>query len=464
MIGLALWLFSNNRILAQTIITAAGGNGIGAAANQLRGPHGVFVDGAGNLYVADATNDRIQKFPPNSTSATNGITVAGGNGRGAAPNQLNSPYGISVDGSGNLYIADWANHRIQKFPPNSTSATNGITVAGGNGGGSAANQLRLPFSTTTDDSGNLYVADWANHRIQKFPPNSTSATNGITVAGGNGGYSGANQLDHPSDVFVDIAGRIYVADSSNDRIQLFPSNSTSTTNGTTVASSQLYNPISVFVDGAGTIYVADNFNHRIQQFPPNSTSSTNGITVAGGNGRGSATNQLDSPTDIFGDGLGRIYIADFYNARIQKYIPSPMPDLSLQLYARPTGLYGTTSVTVVVDVVELNEISSSGLITLKITQDSKLPLVLPLDANRIDNRLVNNNVWSLTGPIDGYYVLTTNQPIAAGDKLSVGLTGIFNPGGSSGSLTVSAVLMRNSGGEQRINNNTDADKLDYFQR
>ena len=121
--------------------TFAGGNGDGSAANQLSWPAGVAVDGDGNLYVADQNNHRVQMFPPGSTSATEGITVAGGNGYGPAANQLGHPADVAFDTDGNLYVADQYNMRVQMFPPGFTSATEGTTVAGGNGEGSAADQF-----------------------------------------------------------------------------------------------------------------------------------------------------------------------------------------------------------------------------------------------------------------------------------------------------------------------------------
>ena len=328
-------------------ITIAGGNGQGSAANQLSYPWGICLDALGNLYVADQMNNRILKFPAGSTSATNGITVAGGNGAGIAANQINQPAGICVDGSGNLYVADERNDRIQKFPAGSTSATNGITVAGGNGGGNAANQLYEPEGVYVDASGNIYVADYANFRIQKFPAGSTSATNGITVAGGNGGGN-ANQLDGPAAVYVDVTGNIYVADDYNNRIQKFPANSTSDTNGITVAggngqgeaANQFHYPRGIYVDVSGNIYVADENNSRIQKFPPNSTSATNGITVAGVAGFGGyAANKLWQPQGVYVDASSNIYIVDQGNDRIQKWLQPSAIGIDTSLLVTSLGPY-----------------------------------------------------------------------------------------------------------------------------
>src|ERR1700681_2896486 len=120
--------------------------------------------------------------------STSGITVAGGNGRGSGANQL-YPDGLFVDSVGNIYVVDVDNARIQKWAP---GAPGGITVAGGNGTGSAANQLNFPIGLHVDRGGNMYIADASNDRIQKWAP---GAISGVTVAGGNGRGSVSNHFD-----------------------------------------------------------------------------------------------------------------------------------------------------------------------------------------------------------------------------------------------------------------------------
>ena len=186
------------------ISIVAGNNGTGSAANQLGFPGGgIAVDAAGNVYIADHANNRIQKWAPGATS---GVTVAGGNGGGSAGNQLSGPADVFVDAAGNIYVADNNNFRIQKWAP---GATSGVTVAGGNGSGSAANQLAAARGVYVDKQGNIYIADTYNYRIQRWTP---GATKGKTVAGGNGIGTAANQFYYPIDVYLDAAKNIYVAD------------------------------------------------------------------------------------------------------------------------------------------------------------------------------------------------------------------------------------------------------------
>jgi len=135
-------------------------------------PYGIALDASGNIYIADYKNHRIQKWEP---GASEGVTVAGGNSEvdnkrnydRSASNQLHNPIGITLDADGNIYIADTGNHRIQKWAP---GASEGVTVAGGSWAGFTANQLNGPNDITLDASGNIYIADNRNHRIQKWEP------------------------------------------------------------------------------------------------------------------------------------------------------------------------------------------------------------------------------------------------------------------------------------------------------
>ena len=144
---------------------------------------GVTVDASGNVYASDLANFRVLKFPAGSNAGTSGVTVAGGNGPGTAANQLTGPQGLFIDAAGDLYVCDEPNSRVLEFPPGSTSATLGVVVAGGNGAGSNPNQFNYPHSVWVDGSGNIFIADLSNFRVQKWAP---GAAAGTTVAGGNG--------------------------------------------------------------------------------------------------------------------------------------------------------------------------------------------------------------------------------------------------------------------------------------
>ncbi len=178
--------------------TAGSGNG-----QFLNGAGGVAVDSAGNVYVTDLGNHRIEKF----TAGGSFIMSWGSSGTGNG--QFSGPEGIATDASDNIYVADTGNHRIQKF--NTSGAF--ITKWGTNGTGDG--QFDTPWGVSIDGVGDVYVADTNNNRIQKFSSTGTFITSCGTSGAGNGEFSG------PQDVGADSAGNYYVADTGNDRVQKF---------------------------------------------------------------------------------------------------------------------------------------------------------------------------------------------------------------------------------------------------
>jgi sugar lactone lactonase YvrE len=309
------------------IQTVAGTTVEGNNDDEFRYPSGIAVDATGNIYIADQFNHRVQKWIP---GAKQGITVAGGRGQGNASDQLDYPMGVAIDKEGNLYVSDAANQRIQKFSP---SNPYGITVAGGNGRGPKANQFNMPFGICLDAEGNIYVADNYNHRIQKWVP---GATEGITVAGGKQAGSNADQLRYPSSVKVDAEGNIYIADAANDRVQLWEKNAKE---GITVAggkrgtgADQLYFPTDIAINQNGDLFIADETNQRIQRW---SKGAKQGVTIAGGNGLGKGMNQFSYPYGLFIDTDDNIYVADQYNHRVQLF-RNPEASISYQISLKAT--------------------------------------------------------------------------------------------------------------------------------
>jgi len=150
------WLNSNS----STMTTVAGNGTQGSASNLLRGPYGIFVDTNFDLYVADASNNRIQLF---RLGEINGTTVVGSTSANLTIS-LNWPTNVILDGNKYLFIADGNNHRIIGSDENSFRCI----VACSMSAGSTSNQLNQPRSIAFDSFGNLFVADTSNTRIQKF--------------------------------------------------------------------------------------------------------------------------------------------------------------------------------------------------------------------------------------------------------------------------------------------------------
>ena len=164
------------------------GDGGPATSAELSYPSGVAVDTAGNIYIADSTNNRIRKVAAStgdiSTVAGNGTAGYSGDGGAATSAELSNPIGVVVDAAGNIYIADEVNNRIREV-----TASTGIitTVAGdgtrgysGDGGAATSAELYYPFGVSVDAAGNIYIADYGNARVRKV----TASTGIITTVAG----------------------------------------------------------------------------------------------------------------------------------------------------------------------------------------------------------------------------------------------------------------------------------------
>ncbi len=227
----------NISAVAGTGVGGFSGDGGSAATAQLNGPAGLFVDGSGQVYIADRDNHRIRKIDTAggiSTVAGTGVGGFSGDGEAATSAQLDAPTGVFVDLAGHLYIADRGNHRVRKVDATSglisTVAGNGIGGFSGDGQLAIAAQLDSPNALCADSTGVLYIADSGNHRIRKVETSgviSTVAGTGIKGFSGDGGPAESAQLNKPSGVFIS-GDALLVADTDNHRIRrIAPIHSTS---------------------------------------------------------------------------------------------------------------------------------------------------------------------------------------------------------------------------------------------
>ena len=276
---------------------ATQGSGIPNADGQFNEPVGVAVDNAGNVYVADKENHRIQKFTSDGVFLTKWGTPGTGDG------QCNNPSGVAVDSAGNVYMADSDNHRVQKFTSDGVFLTKWGTQGSGDG------QFRWPIGVAMDSTGNVYVADMGVKRVQKFTSDGVFLTKWGTFGNGDG------QFQSPYGIAVDSAGNIYVADKGNQRVQKFTSDGIFLTKwGTQGASDGQFNePFGIAVDSAGDVYVADMGNRRIQKF------TSDGVFLTKWGTQGAGDGQFDNPSGVAVDSAGDVYVADTFNHRIQKF-------------------------------------------------------------------------------------------------------------------------------------------------
>jgi len=176
------------------------------------GCFGLTMDNNGYLYVSDYSKHEVRQW---KTGDTNSTVVAGGNGKGNRPDQLNGPCNIFVDEDHSVYVSNRNNHRVMKWMK---GANEGIVVAGTQGEGNGLTQLSNPHGVVVDQLDTVYVADYGNHRIMRW---SKGATEGSVIVGGNGKRGGASQLNCPWSLSFDRQGNLYVADMDNHRVQKF---------------------------------------------------------------------------------------------------------------------------------------------------------------------------------------------------------------------------------------------------
>ena len=339
----------NNRIrkvdAAGVISTVAGtgkqgygGDGGAALRAQLAFPLGAAADGAGNLYIVDAGNNRIRKVDAAGAISTVAGTGDVGDGGSAVRAWLGFPGSVTADGAGNLYIADTFNERIRKVDAAgviSTVAGSGERGYVGDGGPAAQARLASPLSAAADGAGNLYFVDAGNHCVRKVDAAgsiSTVAGSGRYGYGGDGGPAVRAQLALPRGAALDDAGNLYIADTENHRVRkVDAAGAISTVAGTgkqgysgdggAAVRAQLAFPWGVAADGAGNLYIADRNNHRIRKVDAAGSISTvagSGQWGYGGDGSAAVRAQLAFPYSVAADEAGSLYIADTWNDRIRK--------------------------------------------------------------------------------------------------------------------------------------------------
>ena len=266
-------------------------------------PHGIAVDASGNIFVADEGNNRIQKFSPDGALISRWGSYGGGDG------QFDRPGWIAIDGKGDVYVTD--NSRVQKFNANGVFITKWGSEGSGNG------EFSYPAGIATDSSENIYVVDQGNCRVQKFSSDGTFITKWGSCGLGAGEFNwleGSSAAD--GGIAIDGNGNVYVVDSGNHRIQKFSSDGAFITKWGSYGSGdgEFDWPCGIAVDLNGSVYISDVKNLRIQKF--NSDGEFVGKWGSYGSGDGEFLHMLGG---LALDSSGNVYVADSVNNRIQKF-------------------------------------------------------------------------------------------------------------------------------------------------
>lgn len=297
-----------------TITTYAGngmlgfaGDGGPATDGKLYQPAAIKLDATGNLYIADGFNQRIRKVTTAgviSTIAGKGTYGFSGDGGSALFAEFNGTQGVAVDATGIIYVGDKTNNRIRKIDATGIISTYaGKDTAGysGDGGSATVAKLKSPTSVCIGKSGDIFFVDFGNNVIRKVTAAgiiSTVAGTGVVGTSGDGGPATAATFTWPTDVAIDTAGNLYVADQGNHRIRKIQYAPTARVSGiggdisalriypnptagtiTLEIPSNLTDGVLVIIDAAGRIVHSENITTKAGAYSCSVADLPNGLYV-----------------------------------------------------------------------------------------------------------------------------------------------------------------------------------------
>ncbi len=316
----------------------------GTENGQVKEPRGVAMTKSGNVDVLDSSNSRVEEFGPSGTY----LNKFGASG--SEKGQMSVPLGITVDAKGNVWVADSANNRVDEFNEKREwvqafgwGVNKGesklevcTTTCKAGAAGSGPGQFKEPKGIAVNASGDVYVADSANNRVEEFTEKGaflaafgfkvnesgkeefeicTSKCKAGTAGSGNG------QFKEPGGLAIAPNGTVWVADTGNQRVEEFgEKNEYLTKFGSAgTGNGQFKEPKGIAIDSAGNVWVTDGVNDRVQELTPSGTF----LTAFGDKGTGNG--QFEEPWGIAFGASGAVYVADVKNNRVQKFTLAPSP-------------------------------------------------------------------------------------------------------------------------------------------
>jgi prepilin-type N-terminal cleavage/methylation domain-containing protein len=308
--------------------TADFADGTGANA-RFNWPQGIALDSGGNIFVADYNTERVRKVTPAGVVTTfAGSDLYGQvDGQGSSA-QFLTPADVAVDASNNVYVADYSGDRVRKITPDGMVTTLAGSSQGFQNGTGTAAKFSMLSSVTVDPSGNVYVADSGNDVIRKITPAGV-----VTTFAGSGAYGNANgtgtaaQFAWPNAVAADASGNVFVTDRDNNQVRkISPSGNVTTFAGSGVAgtadgtgtAAQFSTPGAITVAPSGDIYLTDGDHATVRKITPAGVVTTIAGSGTPGFADGPASSaQFNWPGGIAVNQFGVIYVADSGNNRIR---------------------------------------------------------------------------------------------------------------------------------------------------
>jgi uncharacterized protein (TIGR03437 family) len=369
--GLAFLTFPAICFAQPGVISTVVGSGSGSYSGDggpaikagLPSPTGLAMDSSGNMYILETSTARVRKVSAGGTIAAyagNGTSGFSGDGGVATSAQLFPGHGIAVDGTGNLYIADFYNNRVRKVDPSgiiTTFAGSGVANSlgqggySGDGGPATSAMLNLPNAVAVDAAGNLYIADSANYRIRRVDRN----TGVITTVAGNGNVPQNKQtandggvatqvpIEQPTSVAVDFVGNLYFSGGARVQkvdtsgiIRTVAGNGTlgDTGDGGPGTSAEVKSVVGLATDNGGNLYIAET-TYRVRKVDASGIITTvagNGTRGYTGDGGPAISAQFENPQDAVVDSAGNFYVSDS-SANVVRKVNAPVgnttPTISL---------------------------------------------------------------------------------------------------------------------------------------
>ncbi len=301
----------------------------GTAEGELYYPPEIAIDSLGNVYVANSRFSTGASYVDKLDSSGNFLFRIGG-ATGSGNGQLYDVAGIAIDSADNVYIADQANYRIQKFDSSGNYVTKWGSAGSGNG------QFNYPSGIAIDAADNVYVSEaFSNKRIQKF------TSSGVYVTKWGSAGSGNSQFQNITGIATDSSNNVYTTDSTNNRVQKFDSAGTYVTQWGSVGTGdgQFNTPMNIAVDSSNNIYVVEQNNYRVQKF-----TNTGTFTTKWGGTQGSDPSEFSLPWGIAVSPADEVYVADTYNQRMQIFNASGVYQDEWSGVGTTTGSTGCTAV------------------------------------------------------------------------------------------------------------------------
>lgn len=335
------------KVSTSGVMTTAAGTSQGGFPNfsvpanrsPLRSPGGMIADNIGGVLFTDfgaVLRLSADGFLRLAAGSATGVLGNAGDGGLAADALFASPVALGFDVLGNLYVADAANDRVRRVAPSGIISTYaGRSHFAGDEGPAASALLHTPESVALDPAGNLFISDTLNHRIRRVAANGTISTiagTGVSGFSGDGGAALGAQLNSPGAIAVDGDGRVVFFDKSNSRVRVIERSGTirtvagngvygSAANGAQAVASNLGTIRGIAVDVRGMIYLADNNFNRVWRVEPNGLirvhAGTGGPSFGGDGGPATAA-QIRTPSGMVFDAEGNLWIGDSGNARVRR--------------------------------------------------------------------------------------------------------------------------------------------------